>query len=465
MTSISRWNSPLVLGNKTSTELIEDICNPIEHTSPKGWKILMLISLLFLGFGGYCLGRTFWDGIGMWGENKTIGWAWDITNFVWWIGIGHAGTLISAILLLFRQEWRNSINRSAEAMTIAAVICSSIFVLGHVGRIWLVYWIFPIPNKFGSLWVNFNSALVWDSIAIFTYLTVSIIYWYIGCLPDFAILRERSKGLKKKIYNALSFSFNGSVWTWRRYESFMRTTAGLATILVISVHSIVSMDFATGVIPGWHSTIFPPYFVVGAILSGLAMVVTLIIPIRKYYHLENYITITHIDFINQFIIACSIVIGFSYLTELFIGFYAGKFETYITVYRLTGDYNLLYFTMLSFNVILPQLLWIKPLRRNLLFSFIMALLINIGMWTERFVLIVSSISRDFLPSSWNVFAPTIYDIGTFIFSIGLFMFLFLLFAKYIPVINMSEVAGLINHEKNKAKKNQKGEKNKMSADQ
>src|SRR5690554_1253237 len=262
---------PLVLGEKSYHDVSVEIAAPVLGRANKSWWIVFTIALIAFLWGLGCIIYTIVTGIGVWGLEKTIGWAWDITNFVWWIGIGHAGTLISAILLLFRQEWRNSINRTAEAMTIVAVLCSTIFVLGHVGRIWLVYWIFPIPNKFGSLWVNFNSALVWDSIAVLTYLIVSIIYWYFGCLPDFAILRERSKGLKKKTYNALAFSFNGSAWTWRRYNSFMRTTAGLATILVISVHSIVSMDFATGLIPGWHSTIFPPHFVVGAILSGLAM--------------------------------------------------------------------------------------------------------------------------------------------------------------------------------------------------
>lgn len=443
MKSYSKYRPSLVLGNKRRRDIIEDVCRPLEKPATSGWKILMGIALLLTGFGGFCLGKTIWDGIGMWGENKTIGWAWDITNFVWWIGIGHAGTLISAILLLFRQNWRNSVNRSAEAMTIAAVICSSIFVLGHVGRTWVVYWIVPLPNTYGSLWVNFNSALVWDAFAIFTYLTVSVVYWYLGCVPDLTLIRERSKGLRRWLYNFFSLGFDGSSWGWRRYYIVMQTLAGLATILVISVHSVVSMDFATGIVPGWHSTIFPPYFVVGAILSGLALVLNLLIILRKVYKLENYITRTHIDFMNQLIIAHSVAIGIAYMSEIFMGYYAKGYEGYIIGYRAVGDYKVLFYIMLLCNVFFPQLLWFKSLRRNISFSFIIAVIVNIGMWVERFVLIVTSISRDFLPSSWNVFIPTMYDIGTFIFSIGIFMIQFLLFAKYVPVINMTEVMEMV----------------------
>lgn len=444
----SRYRPPLVEGNKSLNDVTEDILRPMQGPAPAGWKILMGVAACLVLFGGYCLGRTIWDGIGMWGENKSINWAWDITNFVWWIGIGHAGTLISAILLLFRQEWRNSINRSAEAMTIAAVTCSAIFVLGHVGRIWVIYWIFPIPNTYGSLWVNFNSALVWDAFAVLTYLLVSILFWYLGLIPDLATLRDRSSGFKKKLYKMLSFSWDNSAWSWRRYHPVMLTLAGLATPLVLSVHSIVSMDFATGIIPGWHSTIFPPYFVIGAILSGFAMVVTLMTIMRKVYHLEAYITVHHVDYMNQIIIAHSLGIGIAYFTENFIAYYADKYEGYMAFYRVTGEYRILYYIMILCNVALPQLLWFKSLRTNYTFSFIMSLVINLGMWIERFVLIVTSISRDFLPSSWAVFTPTMYDIGTFLFSVGVFLSLFLLFARYIPVVNIFEVQESLMQQKN-----------------
>lgn len=433
---------PLVAADKTKKEVTDDIIHAAER-SPKFWLLAFGIAGGLLLAGGFCLYRVWWDGIGMWGENRSVGWAWDITSFVWWIGIGHAGTLISAILLLFRAKWRNSINRSAEGMTLCAVTCSGFYIFAHLGRPWVAYWIFPIPNTQGPLWMNFNSALVWDAFAILTYLIVSFVYWYLGLIPDLATLRDRKKGMKRKIYNALCFSWDSAAWRWRRYRSVMLTLAGLATALVISVHSIVAMDFATTVLPGWHSTIFPPYFVIGAILSGFAMVLTLLIPLRSIMGLEDYITHTHIDKMNQMILITSGLIGISYFTELFGGYYGSRSEEVIVLYRLTGDYRLFFFLMILLNFVVPQLLWIRKLRRNLLISFIFSILINVGMWLERFVIIVTSLSHDHLPSSWMEFFPTMYDVGVLMFSFGLFFFLFLLLVKFVPVANMFEIKELV----------------------
>jgi Ni/Fe-hydrogenase subunit HybB-like protein len=433
---------PLVSGDKSRKDVSHDVLTGVKGKK-KFWLLSFGLSGLFLLAGGYCLYRSWWDGIGMWGEDKSVNWAWDITNFVWWIGIGHAGTLISAILLLFRAKWRNSINRAAEAMTLCAVSCSGFYILAHLGRPWLAYWVFPIPNLYGDLWINFNSPLVWDAFAVLTYLLVSVLYWYLGCIPDFAELRDKSQGWRKRLYQIFSLNWNNSAWKWRRYEAVMYVIGGLATALVVSVHSIVAFDFATSILKGWHSTIFPPYFVIGAILSGFAMVLTLLIPLRKLLGLESYITLHHIDKMNQLILLTSSLIGLSYLIEIFSSFYHGKLEAFIMEYRMLGDYAVFFYIMMLFNFLLPQLLWIKKFRRHVLFSFIMSLLVNIGMWSERFVIIVTSLSRDYLPSSWTEFSPTLYDIGVFIFSIGLFFFMFLLFARFIPVVNMSEVKALI----------------------
>lgn len=433
---------PLVDEYKSRCDVTEDVLNAVRGKKTF-WMIAFGSALFFLAVGGYCLFRVWWNGIGVWGENYSVNWAWDITNFVWWIGIGHAGTLISAILLLFRAKWRNSINRSAEGMTLCAVTCSGFYILAHLGRPWLAYWVFPFDNTLGPLWVDFNSALVWDAFAILTYLVVSTVYWYMGAIPDFALLRERSKGFKCHIYKILSFNWDSASWKWRRYESVMLTMAGLATALVVSVHSIVAMDFANTLIPGWHSTIFPPYFVIGAILSGFAMVLTLLIPLRKMLGLQSYITITHIDKMNQMILLTSGLIGLSYLIELFGAFYGGEAEQYIYLYRMFGDYAVFFVLMILFNFILPQLLWIRGLRRNILFSFVLSILINIGMWLERFVIIVTSLSHNRMPSAWALFSPTLYDVGVFIFSIGLFLFMFFLIVRFVPFINMSEVKMLV----------------------
>lgn len=415
-------------------------------SAPKGKLKFWLLAFGFAGsclaIGGYCLYKVWWDGIGMWGENKSVNWAWDITNFVWWIGIGHAGTLISAILLLFRAPWRNSINRAAEGMTLCAVTSSGFYIVAHLGRPWLLHWIFPFSNAYGPLWVNFNSALVWDAFAVLTYIIVSAVFWYLGLIPDFATLRARSSGWRKKLYLMLSLSWDNSAWKWRRYESVMLTLAGLATALVVSVHSIVAMDFATAIVPGWHSTIFPPYFVIGAILSGFAMVLTLLIPLRKLMGLESYITLEHIEKMNLMILINSGLVAISYMTELFGAFYGSESERQIYNYRITGDYWIFFMIMIVCNTVLPQLLWKRSFRRNVTFSFVLSILINVGMWIERFVIIVTSLSHDHLPSSWVVFFPTMYDLGVFVFSIGLFLFLFLCMARFVPIINMSEVKAL-----------------------
>lgn len=436
----------LVTGNKTVHDVTEDICRQVEGKPTKSWMLGMAVSLTALAIGAYCVFVLLWEGIGVWGLNKTVGWAWDITNFVWWVGIGHAGTLISAILLLFRQKWRMSINRAAEAMTIFAVICAAMFPALHMGRLWLgFYWALPLPNTFGSLWVNFNSPLLWDVFAISTYFTVSLVFWYIGLIPDFASIRDRATNkISKAVYSALSFGWDGAAKTWARYESVALILAGLATPLVLSVHTIVSFDFATSVIPGWHTTIFPPYFVAGAIFSGFAMVLTLMLVTRKVFKLEDYITINHIELMNIVIIITGSIVGIAYITEFFIAWYSGvEAEQYAFINRAFGPYWWAYATMMTCNVISPQLFWVKSIRTNIAATFILSIVVNIGMWFERFVIIVTSLHRDFLPSSWAMFYPTRYDVGVYLFTFGLFFTAFLLFAKFFPVINMAEVKSII----------------------
>jgi Ni/Fe-hydrogenase subunit HybB-like protein len=437
---------PLVTGGKTIKDVTHDISRHVEASPNPRWLLAMAISIAVLAAGTYAVFRTVWDGIGMWGLNKTVGWAWDITNFVWWVGIGHAGTLISAVLLLFRQKWRTSINRAAEAMTIFAVICAAQFPILHMGRPWLgAYWALPLPNTFGSLWVNFNSPLLWDVFAISTYFTVSLVFWYIGLVPDFATIRDRAKGtISRAIYGALSLGWTGGAKTWQRYETVSLILAGLATPLVLSVHTIVSFDFATSVIPGWHTTIFPPYFVAGAIFSGFAMVLTLMIITRKVYKLEDYITIGHIELMNIVIIITGSIVGIAYITEFFVAWYSGvEYEQYAFINRATGPYWWAYWSMMTCNVISPQLFWFKKIRTSIVATFILSIVVNIGMWFERFVIIVTSLHRDYLPSSWAMFSPTIYDVGVYMFTFGLFFTLFFLFAKFFPVINMAEVKSVL----------------------
>jgi len=436
---------PLVTGKDiTYAKVTDDILVPVENKPNKAWWIGFILAALGASLWVVSVGYTFWTGIGAWGLNKTVGWAWDITDFVWWVGIGHAGTLISAVLLLFRQNWRNSINRSAEAMTIFAVICAATYVVAHMGRPWLAYWIFPLPNQFGSLWVNFNSPLVWDAFAISTYFTVSLVFWYCGLLPDIATVRDRAQGLKKRIYSILSFGWNGSVKTWQRFEIVSLILAGISTPLVLSVHTIVSMDFATSVIPGWHTTIFPPYFVAGAIFSGFAMVQTLLLVMRKVLNFENYITMFHIESMNKIILVTGSIVGIAYLTELFIAWYSGsEYEMYAFANRIAGPYWWAYWTMMTCNVISPQLFWFKKIRTSIPISWVLSIVVNIGMWFERFVIIVTSLHRDYIPSSWAMFYPTWVDVGVFVGSIGLFFTLFLLFLRFLPGIAIAEVKLLL----------------------
>ncbi|WP_374959175.1 NrfD/PsrC family molybdoenzyme membrane anchor subunit [Gilvibacter sp.] len=436
---------PLVTGNKTYSDVTRDVAAPVEGTANKQWWIVFSIALVAFLWGIGCIVYTVSTGVGTWGLNKTVGWAWDITNFVWWVGIGHAGTLISAVLLLFRQKWRMAINRSAEAMTIFSVIQAGLFPIIHMGRPWLAYWVLPIPNQFGSLWVNFNSPLLWDVFAISTYLSVSLVFWWTGLLPDFAMIRDRAiTPFTKRIYSILSFGWSGRAKDWQRFEEVSLVLAGLATPLVLSVHTIVSFDFATSVIPGWHTTIFPPYFVAGAIFSGFAMVNTLLIIMRKVSNLENYITIQHIELMNIVIMITGSIVGVAYITELFIAWYSGvEYEQYAFLNRATGPYWWAYWAMMTCNVFSPQFMWFPKLRRSIMFSFFISIVVNIGMWFERFVIIVTSLHRDYLPSSWTMFSPTFVDIGIFIGTIGFFFVLFLLYARTFPVIAQAEVKSIL----------------------
>ncbi len=436
---------PLVLGSPTYSDITNEVLHTIENKPTKGWKIMMTIAVVIGMWGVGCILYLLGVGVGTWGLNKTVGWAWDITNFVWWVGIGHAGTLISAVLLLFRQKWRMAINRPAEAMTIFAVFMAGLFPMIHMGRIWMAYWVLPIPNQFGSLWVNFNSPLLWDVFAISTYLSVSLVFWYIGLIPDFATIRDRAtRPVQKFMYGLLSFGWTGNAKAWQRFEEVSLVLAGLATPLVFSVHSIVSMDFATSVIPGWHTTIFPPYFVAGAVFSGFAMVQTIMIIVRKIMKLEKYVTIKHIEYMNLVIIVTGSIVGVAYLTELFISYYSGvEYESYAFINRFSGPYWWSYWAMMTCNVVSPHLFWVKKWRTNLTFTFIMSIVVNIGMWFERFVIIVTSIHRDYVPSSWSMFYPTWVDIGIFIGTMGLFSIFYLLFLKYFPVLAFNEVKTIL----------------------
>jgi len=453
----SKIRDPLILGNKTYHDITRDIARPVEGKANKYWWILFSLSAVLMLWGFACMAYTIGTGIGAWGLNRTVNWAWDITNFVWWIGIGHAGTLISAVLLLFRQKWRMAINRSAEAMTIFGVAQAALFPLIHMGRPWLAYWVFPIPNQFGSLWVNFNSPLLWDVFAISTYFSVSCVFWYIGLIPDFAMLRDRIdkklSPMKKNLYSLMAFGWSGKAKHWQRFEEVCLVLAGLATPLVFSVHSIVSMDFATSIIPGWHTTIFPPYFVLGALFSGFAMVETLLIIMRKVVNMEAYITIKHIEYMNVIILFTGSLVGVAYITELFMAWYSGvEFEQYAFLNRATGPYWWAYASMMTCNVVIPQLYWIYKIRTSFVATFILSIFVNIGMWFERFVIIVTSLHRDFLPSSWTMFSPTFIDIGIFVGTIGFFFVLFLLYARAFPVIAQAEIKSILKSSGSEYKK-------------
>ncbi len=445
----SQQREPLVDGNKDYHQVTEDIISPIEMKPGRLWYIGFYISVALLMFGVYSIYREVTYGIGQWNLNKTIGWGWDITNFVWWVGIGHAGTLISAILLLFRQGWRTGVNRAAEAMTIFAVMCAGQFPIWHMGRVWMAFFVLPYPNTRGPLWVNFNSPLLWDVFAISTYFTVSLLFWYSGLLPDFATVRDRAKTkFRKMMYGIAAFGWTGSTKHWQRFESLSLVLAGLSTPLVLSVHTIVSFDFATSIVPGWHTTIFPPYFVAGAIFSGFAMVQTLLIIVRKVLNLQDYITVGHIEAMNKVIVLTGSIVGIAYLTELFIAWYGQNPYEIHAFFENRGNifspYGWSYYLMMFCNVVSPQLFWSKKLRRNITVTFFMSIIVNIGMWYERFVIIVTSVYRDFLPSSWSTYySPSIYEIGFYLGTFGLFFTCFFFFAKYFPVIAVAEIKSIL----------------------
>lgn len=431
---------PTIEGRLSLAEIERLVATPLESKPDKKFYIALSITGTFLLIGAICLAISFYYGTGMWGNNQPVGWAFPIVNFVFWVGIGHAGTLISAILFLLRQKWRTGIARFAEAMTIFAVMCAGIFPIIHTGRPWLAGYLTPYPNQH-SLWVNFTSPLVWDVFAVSTYLTVSLVFWYVGLIPDFATMRDRTVSkLRKTIYSIFSLGWRHSNRHWQHYEKAYMLLAGFATPLVLSVHTIVSFDFAVSIMPGWHTTIFPPYFVAGAIFSGFAMVVTVLIFVRKIFDLQHIITINHLEKMNKVIIATSMMVGYAYAMEFFIAWYSGvPAEQFVFINRAFGPYAWAYWIMVSCNVIFPQFFWFRKIRRSVPIMLVIVILVNVGMWFERFVITVTSLSRDFLPSSWAYYKPTMYDAGILLGSFGLFFTLVILSTKALPVVSISEI--------------------------
>ena len=440
--------SPLVTGG-LNYEGVTDTAAGVwdAERPPMIWWVLLLIALSLLGLLGACVNHLLMSGTGVWGNNNPAYWGWPIVNFVFWVGIGHAGTLISAILFLFRQNWRTSINRAAEAMTIFAVVCAGLFPGVHIGRVWVFYWLFPIPTEHLAMWPNFRSPLLWDVFAVSTYATVSILFWYMGMVPDIATFRDRCKTkIGKIVYGILSLGWTGSARNWHRYEIAYTILAALATPLVLSVHTIVSFDFAVSQLPGWHTTIFPPYFVAGAIFSGFAAVVTLLVPARAIYGLKNLITLRHLENMNKIIMATGMMVGTAYGIEFFIAWYSGvPNEQFAFINRAFGNFWWAYWIMVTCNVVIPQLFWIKKCRTTPWIMVVICIFVNIGMWFERFVITITSLCRDFVPSSWAYFHPTGVDIMMLIGSFGLFTTLFLLFCRFLPVIAMAEVKSIMPH--------------------
>lgn len=439
-------NEALVTGGRTFSELTEDVYKPMESFPTARWWFWFCLALSAFFMGLVLLLMTFRDGIGLWGLNQPTGWGTDITTFVFWVGIGHAGTLISAILFLFRQKWRTGINRAAEAMTIFAVLTAGLVVLTHTGRPWLAaYWLLPYPNQ-RQLWPNFRSPLEWDVFAVSTYLTISFIFWYTGLIPDLALARDRAKNkIRKFAYTILSMGWRGSNKNWVHYEQAYLIFAGLSTPLVLSVHSVVSFDFAVSQLPGWHTTIFPPYFVAGAIFSGFAMVVTLMVMCREVFNLKHYITLDHLEKMNKIIMATGLLVGYAYTCEFFIAWYSGSpFEQFTFINRAFGPYWWAYWIMFSCNVFIPQLFWFKKFRRSIPVMFVVSLYVNIGMFFERYVIIVTSLHRDFLPSSWGTYLPSWVDWGLFVGFIGFFFTCFLLFVRFLPQVAVAEVKSIMD---------------------
>jgi len=411
----------------------------------KGWMIGFAIGFCLLMVFNVAVAYLLFKGVGIWGINIPIAWGFAIINFVWWIGIGHAGTLISAILLLLHQKWRTSINRFAEAMTLFAVACAGTFPLLHMGRVWLAFWLMPYPNPMW-MWPQFRSPLVWDVFAVSTYLTVSLLFWFVGLIPDLATLRDRAKNRAAQvIYGMFAMGWRGSAVHWSRYETASILLAGLATPLVVSVHTVVSFDFAVAQLPGWHTTIFPPYFVAGAIYAGFAMVLTLAIPIRKFYHLEDFVTMRHLDNMAKVMLATGLIVAYGYMMETFMAFYSGnQFDRYIVLNRMTAPpYAIVYWSLILCNIVIPQSLWSSKVRSSVPALFGIALVVNVGMWLERFVIVVISLHRDFMPSAWGMYIPTRWDWATFIGTMGLFLTLFYLFIRFLPMISISEMRTLV----------------------
>ena len=446
----------LIEGDQTYATLTEQVSSVVEGKTPRNWYIGFAISLGGTLMMWSLLAYLVLTGIGVWGNNQPVGWAWDITNFVFWIGIGHAGTLISAILFLFRQKWRTSINRAAEAMTLFAVACAGLYPAFHVGRIWFAYWLFPLPYNQG-MWPNFRSPLEWDVFAVSTYGTVSLLFWYVGLIPDLATLRDRATTRARQlVYGIFSLGWRGSNRHWQHYEIAYMILAGISTPLVLSVHTIVSFDFAVSKIPGWHTTIFPPYFVAGAVFSGFAMVMTLMLVARWALNLQHLITMYHLEVMNKIMLVTGSIVGYAYAMEFFIAWYSGNmFEQFAFLNRAFGPYAWAYWTMITCNVISPQCFWSKKLRTSIPFMFFISIVINIGMWFERFVIIATSLPRDFLPSSWGYFRPSWVDILTFAGTFGGFMTLFLLFIRFVPVIALAEVKGVYAGQLHKAHAHEK----------
>lgn len=436
---------PLITGNTATFHAVTtSVASKVGRKVGPGWYLATGISGMFVVLLMVALGYLFWEGIGIWGNNNRVDWAWDITNFVFWIEIAHAGTLIAAILLLFRQRWRASINRIAEAMTIFAVLCAAIFPAVHIGRPWFAYWLFPLPNQM-NMWTNFKSPLEWDVFAVNTYLTIGLIFWYVGMIPDLATLRDHSKNkIAKIIYGIFALGWIGSARQWVNYERACILLAGIATPAVFSTAGIVSLDFATSILPGWHSTFFPPYFIAGAIFSGFCLCLNLLIMVRSIFNFKDLVTDRHIDICAKFILFTSIIMAYVYVIEFFTIYYSGSpYEKFWNWNRINGPYGWAYWGMVICNIAIPQTFWFQKARKNLVWLFVAALLINFGMWLERFVLIVTTLSRTFIPSSWGYFMPTFWDLATFLGSVGLFFHLFCLFVRFLPMVNMAETKTML----------------------
>jgi molybdopterin-containing oxidoreductase family membrane subunit len=437
--------APVIMPGHTFKSVTDKISSiALSRRTPVGWFVGFGISFAVFMLLMYTIGHLLLTGVGIWGNNQPVGWAFDIINLVWWIGIGHAGTLISAILLLLRQDWRTSINRFAEAMTLFAVACAGLFPLLHTGRPWLAYWLFPIPNTMG-MWPQFRSPLMWDVFAISTYASVSAVFWYVGLIPDFATLRDRAgKRGAQIIYGMLAMGWRGSARHWHNYEVAYLLLAGLATPLVISVHSVISFDFTIGIIPGWHATIFPPYFVAGAIYAGFAMVLMLAIPIRRWYGLEDFITMRHLKNMSKIMLASGLIVAYGYMMETFMAWYSGsEYESFMIMNRFKGPYAFWYWMLIACNVVFPQLLWIKRVRNSIAALFIVSVIISVGMWLERFIIVAVSLHRDFIPGSWGMYSPTFWDWSMYIGTIGMFVMLMFLFVRFVPMISIFEMRTIL----------------------